>query len=231
MPVLARLEDWCVRITRPLAFTGVIGMLVVAGIIMVDVLLRWVASAAIPALNEVVSMVFAVAVAACLPAGVAQGVHLTIDLLEGWLRGRLAAWLSAVGDLFLLSFFALLAWRVALYAGSLAEQGRTTIILRWPHAPFMYCVAVLLASAAVVQAVVAVNAIGRALAPAPETAPPPVPRAVRSAVPAGVIFFFLILFALGIADFAMLSRWARDYTGPNGASFGPPILTPGGGRG
>jgi TRAP-type C4-dicarboxylate transport system permease small subunit len=76
-----RLVQHCVVVTRPIAFLGVLGMLIAAGVTVVDVLLRWLASTAITALNEITAMVFAVAVAACIPAGLAGRVNLKIDIL------------------------------------------------------------------------------------------------------------------------------------------------------
>src|SRR5499427_9348385 len=131
-----RLEHYCVVLTRPIAFIGVLGMLLAAGVTVIDVLMRWLASTAITALNEITAMVFAVAVAACMPAGLAGGVNLKIDLLARWITGRLAAWLEALGALLLLIFFAVLAWRIGVFAESLMNQGRTTVILQWPQAPF-----------------------------------------------------------------------------------------------
>src|SRR5947207_4915842 len=118
-------------------------MLIAAGITVADVLMRWLASTAITALNEITAMVFAVAVAACIPAGLAGGVNLKVDILARWLTGRAAALLDALGGVLLLLFFLVLTWRIAVFAGSLAEQGRTTLILGWPTAPFMYAVALL----------------------------------------------------------------------------------------
>src|SRR5262249_20958109 len=128
----------CAIVTRPIAFIGVLGMLIAAAVTVLDVLMRWLASTAITALNEITAMVFAVAVAACMPAGLAGGVNLRIDILARWLTGRVAAWLDALGTLLLLLFFLILSWRIALYADSLMAQGRTTLILGWPIAPFMY---------------------------------------------------------------------------------------------
>src|SRR5262249_21624550 len=96
---LGRLETRCRFLAQPVAFVGVMGMLVVACVTMADVLLRWLAGTGIIALNEIVSMVFAVAVAACLPYGVAAGINLRLDLLEARIVGRLAAWVNAIGML------------------------------------------------------------------------------------------------------------------------------------
>ena len=68
--------------------------------------MRWLAGTAITALNEITALVFAVAVAACIPAGLAGGVNLKVDILARWFTGRVAAWLDALGALLLLILFA-----------------------------------------------------------------------------------------------------------------------------
>src|SRR5215470_1190362 len=138
-PLIERLEKLCVTITRPIAFIGVTGMLIAAGVTVLDVLMRWLAGTAITALNEITALIFAVAVAACMPA-----------------------WLDALGSGLLLVFFFILAWRIGVFAEHLLQQGRTTVILQVPQAPFMYAVAILLAIGALVQAVVTARAFARA---------------------------------------------------------------------
>src|SRR5262245_34260463 len=165
--LLERLHRACIAVTRPIAFIGVIGMLIVSGVTMVDVLLRWLANSGVAALNEIVSMVFAVTITACLPYGVAVGINLKLDLLENWIVGRLAAWVDAVGMALVLLLLALLTWRIHVYAGNLAEQGRITVILGWPQAPFMRAVSVLLGIAAFVQLVVFARALLRAVSYVP----------------------------------------------------------------
>src|SRR5215472_9879369 len=155
---IERMARFCVAVTRPIAFLGVLGMLIAAGVTVIDVLMRWLANTAITALNEITALVFAVAVAACIPAGLAGGVNLKIDLLARWLTGRVGAWLDALGALLLFVFFLLLTWRIAVYAESLVAQGRTTLILGWPIAPAMYAVAFLFGIGTLVQAVLTVNA-------------------------------------------------------------------------
>src|SRR5262245_18010197 len=119
-----RLAKFCVAITRPIAFIGVTGMLIAAGVTVLDVLMRWLAGTAITALNEIIALIFAVAVAACMPAGPAGGVNLRIDLLARWLTGRVAAWLDVLGAALLLVFFFILAWRIGVFAEHLLQQGR-----------------------------------------------------------------------------------------------------------
>src|SRR5262245_48583846 len=99
---LDRLEVWCIAAAKPVAFLGVIGMLVVSGMTMLDVLARWLFDSGVTALNEIVAMTFAVTVTACIPAGLAQRVNLKVDLFENALAGRWKSWLTAIGDVVLL---------------------------------------------------------------------------------------------------------------------------------
>ena len=206
---LDRLQQGCVVLTRPVAFVGVIGMLVAAGATVVDVLLRWLANSGVMALNEIVALSFAVAVSACIPSGLAQGVNLTVDLLQSSFTRRLAAWLQAAGAMLLLLFVSLLAWRIAIYAGTLAAQGSTTVIRGWPQAPFFYAAAVLLALGALVQGVVCANLARKALAlPAEVETSSRRAFGVAALVAAGLV---ALLVAYALFDFAALARWAQAH--------------------
>ena len=159
--------------TRPLASIGVAGMLIAAGATVLDVLMRWLFNAPFAALNEVVAMLFAVAISATLPAGLANKVNLRIDLLSRFMTPRLGMWLDAVGGLFLFAFFAILSWQIDIYARQLAAQGRATVMLGLPVAPFIYGVAALFAVGCFVQLVVALNQFSRAAAqPGPQPGEP-----------------------------------------------------------
>ena len=146
-------NDWCLAVTRRVAFAGVIAMLAIALITTADVLLRWLANAPIHGLNEIVGMGMAVAVAATFPAGAAQRVNLTIDLLQHRVGDRALAWLKVGGALLLLVFYALLAWRIGVYAQKLQERAAETIFVQMPIAPFVWTIAVFVAMSALAQTV------------------------------------------------------------------------------
>ncbi|MGE0745871.1 MAG: TRAP transporter large permease subunit [Rhodospirillales bacterium] len=211
-PPLERLQEACAAATRPIAFLGVIGMLIVSGVTVADVLLRWLANSGVAALNEVVSMTFAVAVAACMPSGCARGVNLTVDILERWLAPRLAAWLAAAGSVLLFVFFAVLAWRIGVFARSVADQGLITIILNWPQAPFLYAAAILIGIAAVVQAVAAANLVRRAMACPAGPLPPTASRTVSNVVIAAAVAI-VALAGYAALDFAAVARWTQSAPG------------------
>lgn len=210
VPLIERAEQACTAWSRPIAFIGVLGMLGAAAVTVLDVLMRWLAGTAITALNEIDAMIFAVAVAACMPAGLAGGVNLKVDILARWLTGRVAAWLDALGAVLLLVFFATLTWRIWAFADSLAQQGRTTLILRLPLPPFMYAVSILLGIGSLVQTVVGTNAIRRAW-----TAPPPAESESRL-ITAIVVLTAIVVFAVVgwcLLNFNFVSHWAGQNLG------------------
>ena len=121
---------------------AVLGMLCGALVIVADVLLRWLAGSAVVALNEVMSHVFAMAVALTLPAGAVRRVNLKVDILAPQFGRHLSRWLGIIGSLLLAAFFGLLAWKMYGLAVKFQAQGRATLLLNWPLAPTYYVVAV-----------------------------------------------------------------------------------------
>jgi tripartite ATP-independent transporter DctM subunit len=207
-----QLEKWLERAVRPLASIGVLGMLIAASATVIDVLMRWLAGRGVLALNEITSMCFGIAIAACLPAGTAGGVHLKIDIFARWITGRLAAWLDAFGAGLLLLLFVLLTHRILLFAGTLQTQGRTTVILGWPMAPFFYAASLMLVITTVVQVVITINKIRQAIAYSAAAAREP---SYRVATIVAVILSVVVLavFAWALFDFAGMAAWAQDHPG------------------
>ena len=146
---------------------AVLGMLTGAIVVVADVLMRWFFNIAVVALNEVMAQVFAMAIAATLPAGAARRVNLKVDLLGQAISPRIAGWLNVIGSALLAIFFALLAWRIWTLGIRFQGQGRATLILNWPIAPTYFFVACAMALAALVQVG---NVVLDLLRPAPEQA-------------------------------------------------------------
>ena len=140
------------------AATGVLAVLAISAallgamVIVVDVLGRWLLSTSVFALNEITSMVFAVAVAFTLPAGAALRVNLRIDLLAHLTGPRLTAWLRLIGTALLMVFFAILAWRLFGLSMRHWDSGRSTPLLQVPVAPTYLAISMAFAVTACVQA-------------------------------------------------------------------------------
>lgn len=150
-PASDRFERWSTLGANLVSVLAVAGMLTGAMVVVADVLLRWLAGSAVVALNEVMSQVFAVAIAATLPAGAARRVDLRVDLLGFSIGPRLDRWLTLAGSVLLALLFAILAWRIWGLGLRFHAQGRETLILLWPIAPTYFLVAAAMAGAALVQ--------------------------------------------------------------------------------
>lgn len=209
---LDRWVSWCNTLTQPIAFIGVLGMLIASGVTVVDVILRYAFASGIVALNEITAMAFTVAVTACIPCGMAQGVSLAVDVLEPRLAPRTAALLKAAGATALFVFLAILAWRMTLFAQMLRTDGRTTQMLSLSYVPFMGGAALMLAIGSVVQIVVAANAWRKAFVVIANPGPKP-----RSALGFDIAILILLAITVAIAvvcivNFGAVQRWAQAHT-------------------
>ena len=139
------------KLTQRVASVGVLGMLLIAFATIADVASRWLFNAPITGMEEVASMALAVAVSACLPAGAAQRVNITVELLSGHVSPRAAARLQLFGAVVLLVLYTALAVRVGAYAAELAARHGVTVYLELPIAPFLWVVTAFLAATALVQ--------------------------------------------------------------------------------
>ncbi len=152
--LITTLDEWGIALTRRIAFAGVLGMVIIASITILDVALRAIADSPLPAMNEITEMFFAVAIAACFPAGLTRRIHVTVDLLADRYRETFTAWLKVIGALLLFWMFALLAWRLGNIADHIGGRGDKTSILQLPEGPFIWAVAGLVALGAAFQFVV-----------------------------------------------------------------------------
>lgn len=139
------------NLTQRVASVGVLGMLLIAFATIADVVSRWLFNRPITGMEEVASMALAVAVSACLPAGAAQRVNITVELLSGRVSARTVARLQLFGAVVLLVLYAALALRVGNYAAELAARRGVTVYLELPIAPFLGVVTAFLAATALVQ--------------------------------------------------------------------------------
>src|SRR5262249_44913494 len=100
-------------------------------------------------------------------------------------------------------------WRIAVFAQSLAEQGRTTVILGWPQAPFMVAVAVLLGIGTAVQAVTTARAAARVRTRAHARTESPIVTPLLLAIAAAAF----ALAAVVVLDFGLVARWTEGHVG------------------
>jgi TRAP-type C4-dicarboxylate transport system permease small subunit len=142
---------WVKTITGVISVISISAALLGAFAIVLDVLGRWLFSTSVFALNEIMSTIFAVAIALTLPAGAASRVNLKIDLLSHLTGPRVTAWLKVAGAVMLCVFFSILSWRLFGLAVRYADQGRASALLQLPLASTYYAISAAMGAAAIVQ--------------------------------------------------------------------------------
>lgn len=134
------------------ALIAVVAVLLIAFANVTDILLRNFAHISLYGLNEINTLLVAIAVATCLPHGFARNAPLRIDALSGSVPKPVGAWLSVFGSTAMLLFFAIVAWRMAAAAATMQRNDETTVMMEIAKAPFFYGVAIAIGFGALVQA-------------------------------------------------------------------------------
>lgn len=142
---------WLKKVTGVISILSIAAALLGAMVIVADVLGVWLFGRSVFALNEIMSTVFAIAIALTFPAGAANRVNLRVDLLGHWTSPRLTAWLRLVGSVLLGLVFALLAWRLTDIGIKYDQQGQATALLQFPLASTYLAIAAAMGLAAIVQ--------------------------------------------------------------------------------
>jgi tripartite ATP-independent transporter DctM subunit len=146
------------------ALIAVVAVLLIAFANVTDIVLRNFFAISLYGLNEINTLLVAIAVATCLPHGFARNAPLRIDAFSGSLPKSAGAWLSVFGAAAMLLFFAIVAWRMGAAAATMERNNETTVMMEVAKAPFFYGVALAIGFAALVQAGMMVAAVRDALA-------------------------------------------------------------------
>jgi TRAP-type C4-dicarboxylate transport system permease small subunit len=162
---------WADRATRWVAFIGLIGLLIITGFILVDIVLRALFNSPIDGLEDIAKFTFGVGVAACFPAGLIQGHNVAIRFLGKAVGRKASTWLECFGALCTMAFFFLIAWRVVVFTLDEIAHDRYTPTLHMPTGPFWSLIAVIVCITVPVQIVVLALWLRRMIRrePAPET--------------------------------------------------------------
>jgi TRAP-type C4-dicarboxylate transport system permease small subunit len=127
---------WADRATRWIAFIGLVGLLIITGFILVDIVMRALFNSPIDGLEDIGKFTFGVAVAACFPAGLIQGHNVAIRFLGKAVGPKRATWLELFSALCTLVFFFLIAWRLVLFTLDEIAHHRYTPTLQISTGPF-----------------------------------------------------------------------------------------------
>ena len=167
--MLAVLQGLSVRASRALGLIGFLALLGVSALTVLDVLLRWLFSAPILGLNDVVLLVTTVGVTCCFPSAMAERQHMRVTAAGRVIAGRHGHNLfEAVGSVVTLGFFALMAWQFVKKAEQFTRYGDHSPLLHIPVGPFWWVAAAAFVMAALAQAIIVADdlaalATGRAL--------------------------------------------------------------------
>jgi len=159
--VLQRLDRQINQGSLLLAYVAASGLVVIGLATMLDVALRTFANAPLHGLEDIVVLAIVIAIAGCLPAGMATQTNVRIRALGSVLKGAGGRWLDALGDLATFAFMAVLTWQLVAYTNDLGQ--RTTLILELPTRPSWIAACTLTALATAIQAVRVMLAVAAAV--------------------------------------------------------------------
>jgi TRAP-type C4-dicarboxylate transport system permease small subunit len=141
-------------IAKGCAFAGLLCFLLLAGMTVLDVLMRWLFNAPIDAVSEFGGLVTAVSVAATVPMALWGKRGVAVRVLGKAFRRRGQAALELFSHGATLAVLSGIVWQLVRYAQQQAEMNSTTWLSHWPTAPFWWAVTAILALAILVELLV-----------------------------------------------------------------------------
>ncbi len=154
------------RMLRALAYGGGAALLALMGLILFDVLMRYVLRLPFLGGFEITELTMVLIVALGLPYCAATDGHVSVDVFAPALDRPSLRWIPVVLNLAGAALMAVMAWQAALYAIGSAERGEATNMLGIQIFPFQLVIAASTAVFAVVLLVLA----WKALRPSPRPA-------------------------------------------------------------
>ena len=151
---LLRIEGAVARASRMIALIALVGLLMMALAIVVDVLLRWLFNAPITGMRDAYELSIAVLISSCFPLCIIHQGNTTIRFVGNALGERGRYFLEAFGTLVTSIVFAAMAEQMWIYSNKLAMAGETAVILGWPVSPWWRAVSIVLCVCVPVQFVV-----------------------------------------------------------------------------
>ncbi len=152
------------RWTHRIALIGAVGIMVLAGAVVVDVFMRVAFNSPILGVDDLSKIILAVIVSSFFPVCLVGGHFVTIRFLGKALGTRSAAWLEVLGGTGTFFIVVLLAWqffRFTLY--DITLTGLETDVLEFPLAPWWWVVTAIIFACVPIQLLVLIDALLRAL--------------------------------------------------------------------
>jgi len=150
------------------ALIGAFAIMLMAGAIVGDVLMRWLFNAPILGVDDLGKYNLAVIVSSFFPLCLVGGHFVTIRFVGKALGTMRALWLEAFGSLMTLLVFLLLAWQfVRFTVWDVTLTGLATPVLEIPQAPWWWVVTAIIVLCVPVQVYVLFESWVRAIRGAP----------------------------------------------------------------
>jgi TRAP-type C4-dicarboxylate transport system permease small subunit len=143
------------RALRALAYCGGAALLALMGLILFDVLMRYVLKLPFLGGFELTELAMVLIVALGLPYCAATDGHVSVDVLSPLLDRPALRWIPVVLNLVGAALVAVMAWESTRYAIGSVERGEATNMLGIPIYPFQLVIAVGMAMFALVLLVLA----------------------------------------------------------------------------
>ena len=147
------------RWTHGIALIGAIGIMALAGAVVVDVFLRSTFNAPILGVDDLAKFNLAVIVSSFFPVCLVGGHFVTIRFLGKALGNKGACWLEVLGGVGTLFIFILLAWQFFRFTVfNITLTGLETDVLEWPLAPWWWVVTTIIFACVPIQLLVIYDA-------------------------------------------------------------------------
>ena len=163
---MQRIERQMLFVTRAAAILGVFFLLIVAGLSVLDIVVREWTGRPMRGAGDLARLLTIIIIAACFPAGLLERRQIKVTLLGA----ILPVWANRVIEVFaaLLTclMFAFIAYYVTLYAQRVTASAEFTMVLRWPIAPWWWAASICFWACIPAQLfVVVAEAVGHPAAP------------------------------------------------------------------
>lgn len=142
------------RLTHILALLGFAGLLLLACMVALDVLLRFLFSYPLRGVNDVSAVIMAVVISACIPKCLMLKQNISIDILGNAAGPFATRILNVFSSLAVFIFFALMLSQFIPYAQAALAGGEKTWVLGWRVGPWWAATTVMIAAAVLAQAMV-----------------------------------------------------------------------------
>lgn len=156
---------------RMLVMLSAIPLGVIVALTFVDVFARYLFASPVRGSLEIVQFAMAMVIFTALPLVTRHRGHVTVSLIDGLLRGRLASARRFGCDALSTVALGLMTWRLGAQAGDDLANDMRTVVLGMPHAPLTWAMFGFSALATLTMAALAWRSLGGIVGDAPTGGP------------------------------------------------------------